>query len=124
MMPLTLKNSSILDMNCHNMNIQQAHINTNISNNSHKNTRNYNNNVNNYQIPQFNSMKNFRNNKQRKKMNSKTKLDLLKYEINELYNKMQMSNNIINNNINQRKQMEKNNFSKTYTNLNENNIFE
>ena len=120
-MPTTLKINSNFDMNCYNINIQQSQIDANISNHTHKNTRN--NNTNNYQVQKYNSMRNFRNNNQRKKMSSKTKLDLLKYEINELYNKMQMSNDIINNNINQRKQIEKNNFSKTYTNFNGNNIF-
>ena len=64
-------------------------------------------------------------------MNNKTKLELLKKEINELYDKMQKSNieNYYNNNdamnrnnLEHKKILTKNHFSKTYDNLYENNI--
>jgi hypothetical protein len=96
----------------------------------------YNNQKENYiKSNNYNSSPNLKNNlsdinyDKRKKLNNIAKLEILKQEINELYNKMQMTNNMnSNNNIKNNiyhKGMVKNNFSKTYENfMNYDDIFD
>ena len=107
-----------------------SEIDVNI-NNQYPQTKSHNNNT---RLQKYNSASNYKNNSRNKKMNNKTKLELLKKEINELYDKMQktnienynknynINNNAMNrNHSNQKKMLVKNQFSKTYDNLEENN---
>ena len=99
---MPVKTYSEIDIN---MNNQNSQLNSNI-NSINKTNRNYYNDNN--KIQKFNSVFNLKNNPRNKKLNNKTKLELLKKEINELYDKMQKSN--IENYYNNNDAMNRNNF--------------
>ena len=121
---LPIKNfSSIYEKNS-----EYSFINPN-KNNIYKKVRQFNikqmtNNSNNKYL-KANSTRNLKETPEKKRDN-KSKLELLKFEINKLYNKMQMNNiinsnnNIYKNNSGYQKKYVKNNFSKSYNNLYDN----